>query len=103
MGPVSMTSMSSASVLQLDWESRVQINELEPPFPPTKVSGANKEGDEEYRRGIKSPSIQKKTVYLYTATPHSAHDLQYLIGLCYFKFFHIQTLRKGCVKAYERC
>ena len=37
MGPVSMTSMSSDSVLQLDWESRVQINELEPPSPPTKV------------------------------------------------------------------
>ena len=37
MGPVSMTSMSSASVLQLDWESRVQINELEPYSPPIKV------------------------------------------------------------------
>lgn len=44
-----MTSMPIDSVLQLDWESRVQINELEPFSPPTKVWGATKEGDEEYR------------------------------------------------------
>lgn len=37
MEPISMTSVSSDSVLQLDWESRMQINELEPLSPPTKV------------------------------------------------------------------
>lgn len=71
-----MTSMPIDSVLQLDWESRVQINELEPFSPPTKVWGATKEGDEEYRIGIKTPptptTIQKKMVYLYTAAPHTA-------------------------------
>ena len=73
MGPVSMTSMSSDSVLQLDWESRVQINELEPPSPPIKVWGANKEGDEEYRTGIKSPPhhhSKENSIFIYCNSPH---------------------------------
>lgn len=101
-----MTSMPTDSVLQLDWESRVQINELEPLSPPTKVWGANKEGDEEYRIGIKNtphphPHSKENGLFIYCSSPHG-HDLQYLIGLSYFKFSHKQTLRKECVKAYKR-